>query len=48
MNSKEITQAVKRYLATGKNSIGIEYVINKQPIQTQTKFWNQVRKAEAK
>ena len=48
MNSKEISQAVKRYIATGKNSVGIEYTINKQPIQIQTKFWNQVRRAEAK
>ncbi len=48
MNAKEITQAVKRYLATGKTSVGIEYTIKKQPVQIQTKFWSQVRRAEAK
>jgi hypothetical protein len=48
MDAKEITQAVQRYIESGFSSVGIEYVIKNQPIQTQTKFWNRVRKAQAK
>jgi hypothetical protein len=48
MNAKEITQAVQRYVESGFSSVGIEYVIKNQPIQIQTKFWNRVRKAQAK
>jgi hypothetical protein len=44
MNAKEITQAVQRYVESGFSSVGIEYVIKTQPIQTQTKFWNRVNK----
>lgn len=48
MNSKEITQAVKRYVATGFSSVGIEYVIKGQPVGIQQKFWNLVRKEQEK
>ena len=48
MNSKEITQAVQRYIESGFSSVGIEYVIKTQPIGIQAKFWNRVRKAQAK
>ena len=48
MDSKEITQAVKRYVESGFTSVGIEYLIKNQPIQTQTKFWNRVRREQAK
>jgi hypothetical protein len=48
MDSKEITQAVQRYIDSGFSSVGIEYVIKTQPIGIQNKFWNRVRKAQAK